>query len=55
MTKKEKQEILKVIPTSWCDPMLTGKDAVICQPPYSCADIERVMWTIKKRLEEVVK
>jgi hypothetical protein len=38
------------IPTSWLDPLLTGPDAVIGMPPYTCRDIERLLSAIRKRM-----
>ena len=38
------------IPTSWLDPLLTGPEAVIGDPPYDCRDIERLLNAIRKRM-----
>ena len=35
------------IPTNWCDPLLTGPNAVIGKPPYNCKDIERLLNAIR--------
>ncbi len=47
-------DLLAAIPTSWLDPLLTGKEAVIGQPPYNCQDIEQLLWAIKKRMESII-
>jgi hypothetical protein len=39
------------IPTNWLDPLLTGKGAVIGQPPYNCKDIERLLTALKDRIK----
>ncbi len=44
--------LLSIIPTNWCNPLLTGKDAVIGEPPYNCQDIEQLLLAIRKRLEQ---
>jgi hypothetical protein len=46
-------DLLAAMPTNWCDPLLTGKNAVIKQPPYDCKDIERLLQALKKRLERI--
>lgn len=40
---------LPTIPTNWLDPLLTGPDAVIGNPPYNCRDIERLLRAIHLR------
>ena len=44
-----------LIPTTWLDPLLTGKDAVIGNFPFGCNDIEVLLKAIKKRIEEYEK
>lgn len=39
-----------LIPDSWLDPLLTGPSAVIGKPPYTCKDIERLLWALRERL-----
>jgi hypothetical protein len=39
-----------LVPTNWLDPLLTGKDRAIGQPPYNCRDIENLLRAIKKRI-----
>lgn len=41
---------IEQIPTNWLDPMLTGEEAVIGNPPYCCSDIERVLHEVGKRI-----
>ena len=50
--KDEKGAIADSIPTNWCDPLLTGGDAVIGNPPYGCGDIENLLRAIAKQLRE---
>ena len=40
------------IPVTWLDPLLTGENAVMGDPPYSCDDIERLLIEIKSRIKE---
>jgi len=44
------EEILKLFPTNWLDPLLTGKDKVLGEPPYGCPDIEALLNAIKERI-----
>jgi hypothetical protein len=39
-----------LVPTNWLDPLLTGKDRVIGEPPYNCQDIENLLRAIKERI-----
>jgi hypothetical protein len=41
---------VEAVPTSWLDPMLTGPNAVIGNPPYGCPDIERLLNAIRQRI-----
>ena len=50
MTPTEKR-VLAAIPTNWTDPLLTGPEAVIGNPPYDCRDIERLLNAIRARTE----
>lgn len=34
------------VPTNWIDGLLTGPEAVIGKPPYSCTDIEDLLRAI---------
>ena len=47
--------LLACIPTNWLDPILTGPQRVIGDPPYDCRDIERVLLAIRYRIEAHVK
>lgn len=38
----ERERCASLVPTSWLDPLLTGKGGM-GQPPYSCPDIERLL------------
>ncbi len=48
------RKLLNSMPTTWLDPLLTGKDAVINKPPYDCQDIERLLLAIKGRMEMII-
>lgn len=47
----ERANCLAHVPLTWLDPMLTGPDAVIGDPPYTCKDIEAVCKAIRRRIE----
>ena len=47
--------LLACMPNNWCDPMLTGPQRVIGDPPYECRDIERVLLGIRFRIENHLK
>jgi hypothetical protein len=36
----------QMVPTSWLDSLLTGKEAVVGTPPFGCPDIERLLSAI---------
>lgn len=38
------------IPTTWLDPLLTGPDRVMGQPPYDGEDIENLLRAVKARV-----
>lgn len=38
-----REEAAQVVPTHWCDAMLTGPTRVIGAPPYACQDIEQLL------------
>lgn len=44
------------IPTNWCDPLLTGKNAALKNKPgaYDCKDIERLLLAIKENMERKI-
>ena len=42
--------VREVIPTNWLDPLLTGPNAVIGEPPYGCQDIERLLRALSDKL-----
>lgn len=46
------ESIADAVPTNWCDPLLTGKNAAIGNPPYDCQDIERLLRGIKERIQK---
>lgn len=45
--QEERERAAAKVPTNWLDPLLTGPEAVIGQPPYHCADIEALLRAIK--------
>ena len=47
------QRLIDAIPTNWLDPLLTGKNAVIGNPPYDCKDIERLLSAIRVRINSI--
>lgn len=56
MTDKEITERLAdAIPSSWLDPLLTGKNKVIGEPPYDCPDIEHLLNGIRERIKAILK
>lgn len=44
------ENVADLVPTNWLDPLLTGPRAVLGQPPYTCADVERLLRAVKQRL-----
>ena len=48
----ERKRIVGIIPTNWCDPLLTGENSIIGEPPYDCKDIERLLLAIKGHVEK---
>ena len=51
--RKVAEDMLACIPTTWDDPLLSGKDKVIrSTQPYRGDDIERLLTAIRKRMEE---
>lgn len=54
MPSLDRDAVLAAIPTSWLDPILTGRTKVLPEGyEYSPKDIERVLRAIKGRLEEL--
>lgn len=51
---KRDKAILGAIPTTWLDPLLTGSDAV-AKPPYTCTDIERLLDSIRNRVQTILE
>ena len=47
-------DLLAEIPSNWCDPLLTGKNAVIGEPPYDCTDIEQILIAIRDRIKHKI-
>lgn len=41
-----------LIPTTWLDPLLSGKDRIIGEPLFDCSDIEQLLKAIKIRIQE---
>lgn len=49
--RQARRDTADLIPDSWLDPLLSGPEAVIGKPPYSCRHIERLLQAVKKRVE----
>jgi len=47
-----KESVLKCIPTTWLDPLLTG-DSKVIHGAFDCRDIERLLRTIRDRILEL--
>jgi len=48
----EEKGLLDAIPLNWCDPLLSGPDAVIGTYPYGERDIENLLNGIRERIKE---
>ena len=46
----EREACSTCVPSNWCDPLLTGPDAVVGKA-VACQDIEAVLLAVKKRIE----
>ena len=46
---KKRKSLSDLVPTNWCDSLLTGKEG-IGQPPYDCRDIEKLLRGIQDRI-----
>ena len=44
-------ELVKCVPTSWLDPILSGPDKV-ADPPYGCPEVENILNAIRKRMND---
>lgn len=40
-----------LVPTNWCDALLTGTEG-IGPPPYDCRHIERLLLAVKERISK---
>ena len=48
---KKRKPLSSLVPTSWLDPLLTGRDAVLKgSGPWDCPDIERLLRAVRERL-----
>lgn len=45
--------VVRAVPDSWLDSLLTGPDAVVGAPPYGCPDIENLCKAIRVRIRAV--
>lgn len=43
----ERERCAKLIPTNWCDPLLTGKDA---PKEFDCPSVEKLLRGIQARI-----
>jgi hypothetical protein len=46
-----KRKASDLVPTNWCDPLLTGKDG-LGVPPWDCQHIEKLLRGIQERIRE---
>lgn len=56
MTESERKiasDLLGCIPTSWCDPLLTGDNKVL-HSEFDCRDIERLLQALRERMENKI-
>jgi hypothetical protein len=57
--KKSRERLVALVsdafPSSWLDPLLTGPEAVVGKPPYSCRDIEALMEAVEDRVVWLLK
>lgn len=44
----ERERCANLVPTNWCDPLLTGPDAV--RLPLDCPGVEKLLIGIQKRI-----
>jgi len=47
-------KIIKAIPTTWLDPILTGPDKVVGDPPYTCQDVENILRALRDRITDLL-
>lgn len=47
------KDLIDCLPTTWLDPMLSGKDAVMGKNPWGCPDIEKLINAIRKKMKVV--
>lgn len=43
------KKVSDLVPTNWCDPLLTGPEG-IGKPPYDCRDIEKLLRGVQDRI-----
>lgn len=49
------EPLLAAIPSNWCDPLLTGPNAVLPKGySYTPADVERLLNAIRERLQKAI-
>jgi hypothetical protein len=46
----ERERCAKLVPTNWCDPLLTGKDAA--RPPLNERGVEALLLGIRDRIRD---
>lgn len=47
------ENLPELVPTNWCDPLLTGKDS-IGPPPYDCRKVEQLLRGIQDRMRQAL-
>jgi len=48
----DEEKASDLIPMNWLDPLLTGKENVMGEPPFNCNDVEALLRAIKKKIIE---
>jgi hypothetical protein len=45
-----REEAAKQIPTTWLDPLLSGPERIVGDPPYYGKDMERLLQALAQRI-----
>ena len=54
--KKRKQSMADLVPSNWCDSLLTGPDAALRKGyTFDCQDIERLLNGLRERIRRAEK
>lgn len=49
-SKEDAEKIIAIIPTNWIDPLLSGPDSPLSDPPYGCPEVEGLLLALKNRI-----